>query len=157
MDNLDIRRDTSIPFPPTDAAQQTCDGACWRRLGDLRELPAQARPVPHAAVLAGGGQDVPRQQQPVPQHQRPEPRQLPGGGCALPQQKVRHQAKRLSQNSTVTSRLLAGFLLSSGRVTVVLLFEHFKPGTTSQMIFFYNNTLNLMGKGKAVHFIIIIF
>lgn len=57
-------------------------------MGDLRELPAQARPLPHAPVLPGGGKDVPRRRQQAPHHQRHQPGRLPGGGCALPGQEV---------------------------------------------------------------------
>lgn len=84
----DIRRDNIILLPSADAAQQARDGARRWRLGDVWELPAETRPVSYAASVPGGGQAVPHQQQ-VPQHQGPEPRQLPGGGSPLPQQKVK--------------------------------------------------------------------
>lgn len=71
-----------------DAAQQACDGASRRRLGDLRELPAETRPLPDAPDFQSGGQDISHQHQ-VPHHQGPEPRQLPGGGGPLPQQEGR--------------------------------------------------------------------
>ena len=87
--HTDITIDTIILLLSADAAQQARDGACWWRLGDLRELPAETRPLPHAPNLPGGGQDIPHQQQQVSQHQGPHPRQLPGGGGPLPQQKVR--------------------------------------------------------------------
>lgn len=84
----DIRSDTIILFLSADAAQQARDGTRRWRLGDLWELPAETRPVPHAPNLPGGGQDVTHQQQ-VPQHQGPDAWQLPGGGSPLPQQKVK--------------------------------------------------------------------
>lgn len=86
-----IRRNSLIWFLFADAAQQTCDGACWWRLGDLRELPAQTRPMPRAPVLQGGRQVFSYQQQ-VSKYQRPEPWQLPGGGSTLPQQKMRRRS-----------------------------------------------------------------
>ena len=56
---------------PSDAEQQARDGAGGRGLGDLRELPAEARPMPHAPDLPGGGQDLADLRRPDPHDQGP--------------------------------------------------------------------------------------
>lgn len=61
-----------------DAAQQARHGPCRGRLGDLRGVPAEARPVQDAADLQGGRQNLARARQ-GPRPQGHQPRQLPGG------------------------------------------------------------------------------
>lgn len=136
---------------PTDAAQQACDGARRRRLGDVRELPAQARPLPHAAVLTGGRQDVAgqQQQQQVCQRQRAESRQLPGGGRSLPQQKVR----RVLDTET-RPRLLPERETLAAVVLLLLCVWTTLGGNWVCLVQCSNDyKRNLMGgKGRAVHF-----
>lgn len=98
MNDFNPVRSLEVTLYSADAAQQARDGARGWRLGDLWELPAQTRPLPHASVLTGGGKDVPRQQQQqqqqAPRHQRAESRQLPGGGCTLPGQEVSSETQK---------------------------------------------------------------
>lgn len=69
----------------SDAAQQTRDGSCWRRLGDFCKLPAEARPVPNAPDLPGRWENLSNPEQ-ISKHQGHQPRQLSGCFCPLQNQ-----------------------------------------------------------------------
>lgn len=61
-----------------DAAQQARHGPRGRRMGDVRGVFVETRPLPDAADLPCGRQNVPRPEQ-ISNPQGHEPRQLPGG------------------------------------------------------------------------------
>ncbi|CAI9590908.1 unnamed protein product [Staurois parvus] len=84
-----------------DASQQTRDGPRGRRLGNVRRLFAETRPVPDAADIPRRRQDLPRPEQ-ITDHQRHESRHLPGGLGALQVQEG-GEVRRRRRESPITT------------------------------------------------------